>query len=294
MSQVPQHATPLANNRDQSEVLVFCLAINGYQWHYKDNIASHRAYCEKHGFSYQCITQPRISVMGKECVWLKVALMRQALLAGFKWVVCLDADTDIKSDCPDFRAVAEPDKCIMAANGYSDRLNSGVVMARSCADSCLFFGKLLEICEQNIPVEDQVGWGENGHFIYLAKDKPYLQTLSAQWNNNRDAEMDDFIRHYSRGPLFRLKKIGLLQYGLFMFDQFMMHFLRIGRRLEQRKLGTRDQDYIKADLAELLYRVLQRYPLFTPQWLTKKNSEHISNPAVDKALAIAKSPGECL
>jgi len=152
----------------QAQTLVFSIAINGYHWKYKKNIDSHRAYAKRQGYRYVVVDRPVISLLEMECAWLKVALMIEALRAGYQWVLFVDADAEIKADAPAVESLDEVGKCLYMARGYSRRINSGVLIAKQSEEASLFFRKVLENCNLSLPKTDDVGWGENGHIIYFA------------------------------------------------------------------------------------------------------------------------------
>ena len=185
-----------------SRVLCFSVATNGYQYYYQSNIESHKAYCERQGYEYISVTKPWLTLLGRESCWLKVALLRDALLAGYDWVICLDADTEIRDHTPPIHYLEAEGKSIYLSDGFSSRFNTGVFIVKREASSQAFIEKLLHASNHPLPKQCQVGWGENGHVIRLAKGSTIIQRISRRWNNNGEHLLDDYIRHYSRGPLW--------------------------------------------------------------------------------------------
>ncbi|SMF54596.1 hypothetical protein SAMN02745866_03470 [Alteromonadaceae bacterium Bs31] len=183
------------------KVLIFTLAAAGYDWLYKKNIQSHKAYIAKHAYSYSVVNRPRLTTLGLELVWLKIYLMREALKSNYDWLVCLDADTEIRPSCPAIESLEKQGKSIYLAKGYSDRINSGVLILRNDNNSRAFINNIIQNQLKPLAPEDDVGWGENGHVIHFAKNNPYVEIIDKRWNNNSDCEMKDFIRHYSAGPM---------------------------------------------------------------------------------------------
>jgi hypothetical protein len=193
-------------NSDSERVLVFSLALNYYEKIYGRNIDTHRRYTAKFNFDYLMFNEPGFTPLLMESAWLKIPLLVCALRAKYDWVMYLDIDTCVQERAPDFRSVFEDGKDIYLAPGFTNRINSGVVIVKNCLSSET---KLIDIlrhagCEK--PPEDRVGWGENGDFIYGLKNYSGLKILSKEWNNNHQPLLKDFIRHYSAGPLRKTYK----------------------------------------------------------------------------------------
>jgi len=153
---------------------------------------------------------------------------------------------------------------IYAAKGFSGRFNSGVLFIRNTDLSKQFFNTMLEIATHPLPQQDDVGWGENGHFIHLAKSTPLCAELDSRWNNNFQKDLDDHVRHYSRGPLydeFRPPLANMLlerlcHYSLAVFkrlDRLLKHCLP-SQQPDDKNFLTR--------LDNLSARVLSKYPHF--------------------------------
>ncbi|VUD46959.1 hypothetical protein TDB9533_00929 [Thalassocella blandensis] len=187
-----------------ANIIVFSLGACGYHWEYAKNIASHRRYCEKHGYQYILIDTPKFTWLGMEIVWLKILYLQHFLAFDVDWVMCIDADAEIKECCPPLTEIQAPEKSIYMAKGYSGRYNSGVLIVRNTIESQQFFSTILSNRHCTLPTDDDVGWGENGHIIHFAKGKTFVQAICRKWNNNHDPEMKDYIRHYSAGPIRHL------------------------------------------------------------------------------------------
>lgn len=181
--------------------LVFSVACNGYWWRFQKNIESHRRYAERFGYDYVCISEPQFSSLGIEVAWLKIPLILKAFERGYKNVMFLDADTEVRPSAPCFTEVLDGDKALCFSRGYSGRINSGVIITRRSINTANYFRSILASCEQGVPEEDSVGWGENGHIIHHSKGKDFVGIISSKWNNNHDHNLEDYIRHYSAGPL---------------------------------------------------------------------------------------------
>lgn len=184
-----------------NDTLIFTIATGGYHWRYRKNIESQRAYAAKHGYVYSVVDWPKFTLLDLEIVWLKIYLLHEALKKEYRWVAFVDADAEIKPRCPPVSHVYQPGKSIYAAKGYSNRVNSGVLIFHNDNNSRAFVAKVLVNRTQPIPTEDSVGWGENGHVIHFAKQNPHVLVLDKRWNNNHNPDLHDYIRHYSAGPL---------------------------------------------------------------------------------------------
>ncbi len=182
-------------------VLVMSMACNGYQWRYRTLISSHRAYTLRHGYDYLLFDRPALTRMGPECAWLKVPLLLSALQTGYDAVVWLDADTLVRHHCPALSELPHSDKTVFAARGYSMRLNSGVMILKQSVTAMAFLKHALFRATRPLPKEIDIGWGENGHLIDAAHQFDCVHYLDQRWNNNEDPLLDDYIRHYSAGPL---------------------------------------------------------------------------------------------
>lgn len=219
---------------NKMSVLVFSVALNGYQWRYRALLRTHQSYAQKHGFDYQAVTKPGHSALGLEVAWLKVRLISAALKAGYQHIVFLDADTRVADHAPDITQQADSQAEIFAAKGFSGRFNSGVLVVKNSEKTQSFFERLLTIATSAIPEEDDVGWGENGHFIFLAKQSKLVAELDPRWNNNHNRDLDDFIRHFSRGPLYSLYRPTYLDH---LSERVSHYALAICRRMHT--LGER-------------------------------------------------------
>jgi hypothetical protein len=185
----------------KDKVLVFSIALNGYQWLYKDCIASHKRYADRYGYTYQVVTRPYATSIGVECCWLKLTLMIEALGNGYDAVLFVDADAYIQTHAPELSIVLLPDKFVYLAKSYSGRYNSGVMLIKNLSKVRRLLNTIITARDQPILPENDVGWGENGHIIQYTKNCQFVSTLNRSWNNTYDLELNDYIRHFSFGPL---------------------------------------------------------------------------------------------
>jgi len=184
-----------------SKTLVLSIALNGYQWMYKKELSTHKRYAQKQGYKHQAVTRPYVSALGVECCWLKLTLMRTALLSGYDTVLFLDADTVVNASCPALSSVLENEKHIYMAKGYSKRFNSGVLIAQNNELTTSWISRIIDSRFNTVQKENDVGWGENGHVIELSKDVNFIKELDQKWNNTFDYHLDDYIRHSNCGPM---------------------------------------------------------------------------------------------
>jgi Nucleotide-diphospho-sugar transferase len=184
------------NNKN---VLIFCVGLNNYDRMYQRCIESHRKYAEREGYRYQLINKPgKASITAS--AWLKIPLIIKALENGYDWVAFIDADCEIKSEMPPLESLLVEDKYLYMANGFSGRINSGVMIIRNSEEVKNLFRTIYKHSNEEVPNAD---WGENGHLIHFASRWEGLQLLDTRWNNNFKPDLQDYIRHYSAGGPMR-------------------------------------------------------------------------------------------
>lgn len=184
-----------------NKTLIFSIALNGYQWMYQRELKSHEQYAQKYSYVYQAITHPFVSMLGVECCWLKLTLMREALLSGYDTVLFLDADTMVNSNCPALTKIFKERKYVYMAKGYSNRFNSGVLIARNDTKTIEWLTSVINARFNKVQKENDVGWGENGHVIEFSKGVPFIVELDQKWNNTFNNSLKDYIRHQNCGPM---------------------------------------------------------------------------------------------
>jgi hypothetical protein len=236
-------------------VLVFSIALNGYQWLYKDCIASHTRYAERHGYTYQVVTRPYATAIGVECCWLKLTLMIEALDNGYDAVLFVDADAYIQTQTPKLDTVLLPDKYVYLARSYTGRFNSGVMLIKNHKKVRQLINTIITARHQPILAENDVGWGENGHIIEHTKHCEFVSTLNRSWNNTYDPDLNDYIRHFSFGPLRTNVWLNLSHKALARLTKLCSKF--------QGLIEVQSQSYPPQDkLTKLTALVLQRYSAF--------------------------------
>lgn len=184
-----------------NKTLIFSIALNGYQWMYSKELASHKQYAKRNSYDYQAVTRPYFSALGVECCWLKLTLMRAALSAGYQNVMFIDADATVKECCPPLDTLFSKETFIYMAKGYSQRFNSGVLIAQKNPQVIDWLTQVINSRMQPVLDENRVGWGENGHIIELSKGINFIGEIDKKWNNTDDPHLSDFIQHKNCGPL---------------------------------------------------------------------------------------------
>lgn len=240
-----------------SSTLIFTVAINGFHWRYAELINSHRDYAYRHGYHYVCVNRPRLTSLGQEIAWLKLSLALEALKAGYDRVMYVDADARIRECTPALDHLLVPERTVYAAKGYSGRINSGVLIFVRDEASIGLLQTILNNIDAPLPREDEVGWGENGHIIHFFKNHPSVAVLPAEWNNNHTPEMDDYIRHYSAGPLreeFRPSRMG------HTLSWFTVKAANVWRRLDH---CPDDRNAVIQKLPVITQQALRSFPTLT-------------------------------
>lgn len=249
------------NNNTSTDILIFTIALNGYEYLYKKNFISHENYAKKYGYSYICVKKPGLTTLGIECAWLKVALMIRALRNGYRWVIFLDADTRVSEDTPAIITLEKHRKSLYVAKGYSGRLNSGVLIAKNCFQVLKYFEQTLSHAEMPLPAEDDVGWGENGHLIHFASQRYFVHYLDQRWNNNVDQALDDYIRHYSYGPLHGLYHPLFVDKLRYLIQHYTLAVLKRAETYWQR-LFKIPKNSFSVRLNSLVEKTTENYPVF--------------------------------
>jgi hypothetical protein len=176
--------------------------MNYYNEIYGRNVRSDKLHALKFCYNYEFINEPKLTPLLQECAWLKIRLIIAALDAGSDWVVSLDIDAEMKPEAPDFRSLFQEGKDLYMALGHSGRVNSGVMIVKNTPQSVRLFRTILSNAGVRLPKANWVGWGENGEVIHFTRGYPGLEVIDTRWNNNCHPELhDDYIRHYSAGPM---------------------------------------------------------------------------------------------
>lgn len=238
----------------QSETLVFSIALNGYQWLYPEHLESHRTYAYTHNYDHVLITKPVISKLGMECCWLKLILLKGALQNGYQNVMFVDADAHINQTCPTLNSIYCSNKYLYMAYGYTERFNSGVMIARHSNELIIWLENVIRCRYQDIPTIDSTGWGENGHIIHFSKHVNFIKQLHHRWNNTFDHELSDHIRHFSDGPMRSCKLKMIAHYVLRRVSNLIATYCR-AKKIKQ-------SDYTNDILLDEAAQIMKIYPLF--------------------------------
>ncbi len=191
----------LSSKTATQKMLIFSLAMNGYQLVYRSCLSSQARYASKIGADYCAVTRPFFSYAGVECCWLKLHLAKLAFRLGYQQILFLDADAQVQASAPDIRTNLAPGKSIYLAPSYSGQLNSGVMLLCNSVATEAFLDNVLNTMTQPLLGEDSVGWGENGYIIQALQNCAAVEHLCQRWNNTSEANMSDYIRHFNHGPL---------------------------------------------------------------------------------------------
>ena len=236
------------------DLLIISLALNGYQLTYRKHLATHKRYAEEMGAEYLLISKPFISKLGVECCWLKLHAARQALRLGYKNVLILDADAWVNEHSPDIRENIVAGKYIYMAKGYTQRFNSGVMLLNNSPACLRFVDTIINNRIYEIPEEDSVGWGENGHVIHFAKHSSIVKELDCVWNNTYKADINDFIKHRNHGPLRTSFMRKMLHKSLAMASRT---FIRTTNKLTHNSTKRIPSSWFRQELE----MIIQAYPI---------------------------------
>ncbi|MDX1699730.1 MAG: hypothetical protein R3250_03880 [Melioribacteraceae bacterium] len=184
--------------------LVFTIALNGYSQLFKNCIESQKKYCQKFDYKYSIVKKTPPPLSNTDSAWLKLYLIREALKMDFEWIAFIDADCQIRLHTPDFRQYVtnlNSKASIFMAQGFSGRINSGVILIKNTSSALNFLNLVLDNRYKEIPAEDEALY-ENGHVIHYGKDNPYVEIIPNRlWNNNIEFNKESYIQHYSGGIL---------------------------------------------------------------------------------------------
>lgn len=178
------------------------IALGGYKHVFKACIKSHRRYAMLCGYRYFLLDRAPWKLSPCDSAWLKIRLIRDALLMGYDQVLFIDADCEVRPHAPPlFEEIIQDGKFCYAAPGKSGRFNSGFLAFLNTDEAVCFLNNLLAMADKAVPPEDDAPF-ENGHFIYYAKGAGWIQTIGHfEWNNNSTMNQESYVQHYSGGPL---------------------------------------------------------------------------------------------
>lgn len=248
--------------------LVFSIATNGFDVAYRCCIETQRRYARANGYDHVLVRTPYFvwHFSAHDSAWLKIPLILGALSRNYEWILFVDADCEIRPTCPPIQSVERLGKAIYVANGFSGRPNAGVIIVKQSREAIEFFRRLLQAADDSdIPAEDRAPY-ENGHFIHYAKNCDAIQIIDSAWNNNRDACLPDFVRHYT-GPLKGAYRAGMIQRAAPRVAKLVIGAGRttVGARSALRRLVMRDACPplpVRERLRGLFEASCRRYPRY--------------------------------
>lgn len=185
------------------DTLLFSIALNGYDKLFRECIYTQQRYSKKFSFKYCLINKGPQKLTGEESAWLKLYLLREALQCGYEWLGFIDADCEVREHTPDFRTCLSSGTkaSIFMANGFSGRINSGVIFMKNTPEAKAYLDEVIKNRENPVPEEDQAPF-ENGHMIKYGKHNPSVEIINNRlWNNNIEFDPGSYIQHYSGGKL---------------------------------------------------------------------------------------------
>jgi hypothetical protein len=248
------------------KVLVFSIALEGFEHTFSDCIRSHMQYCKKNGYKYLLIKKSPYRLQPHEAAWLKVPLMLASLSAGSEWCFFLDADCEVRPHAPDFTTYLDkiaPEHSIFMAPGFSGRINSGVIFGKNEANTLEFLSTILAHADSEVPDPEDVAPYENGHFIFWGKKNPSLYLLEhSLWNNNSNIDPDSYIQHYSRGKIrdLYLESQASRKNNLERLLESVSTLFYSTKRMEKRPLMTETDVIISESMQQLLAFYVKEYP----------------------------------
>ncbi len=189
--------------------LIFTIAQNGYDTAFLQCIASQRGYARRIGATYVCVTKPRQVSDTAISAWLKIPLVLNALRSGYEWVMYIDADCEVATRAPDFRAdLSGKEGDVFMARGRSGRINSGVIIARRTDTAVRFISSVMDSITEPVPPEDRQSLKyENGNVIFVDRTQGGVSQIDLRWNNTFDPSLVDYVRHYTGAMRPLLKRI---------------------------------------------------------------------------------------
>lgn len=238
---------------ERKKMLVFSLALNGYERLYASYLNSHRTYAERLDADYVAVTHPRLTLLGVECCWLKIYLIEKALDAGYETVLFIDADAYVQNTAPDIRTHFHNNKTFYLVKGYSGEFNSGVILVRKHSTSRALIKQIIDY--RFVAKEQKVGWGENDSVIAATKGVGCVYELTTHWNNTFDTILNDYIRHLNHGPLRKSSKKKLFHRCLSRATKLLWWVTKL--------LPQKQREALIVHMTErVLSKILKRYPHF--------------------------------
>ncbi|MBF9237485.1 DUF273 domain-containing protein [Hymenobacter sp. BT683] len=185
----------------KNRTLVLSIALGGYDLVFRNCIKSQQDYCDRLGYEYRLITDSHYKLTASVSSWLKIVLIIKALKSGYDTIFFIDADCLVRPHTPGIEQIVADTESIYVAQGYSGRINAGVIIVKNTPQSLAFFQNILDKCEIKVPQDDYALY-ENGHMIHYGKNSPEIKIIPRLlWNNNSEIDEKSYVQHYSGGPL---------------------------------------------------------------------------------------------
>ena len=128
-------------------------------------------------------------------------MLLRALKNGYDACLYLDTDVLISPEAPDiFTEQSAQGKAICCANGYTGRINSGVILAFDTVQTTRLLSDILQDAGTHLQAQHSIGWGENGYFIKRLSTCPDFGLVERTWNNTFDFELAAHFTHFT-GPM---------------------------------------------------------------------------------------------
>ena len=181
-------------------ILIFSIATNGYDRHFERHLASQRCLADAMNATHWVVMgSPPWGISAHDSAWLKVPLLLRALSLGYRWVLFLDADCEVRVLKSPFDGLDDGEGAIYLCRDFSRRMNSGMILAHNSGAARRLLRKLMIsslVPGFLLPWEDRNAY-ENGHVIHFWKNEPQVRIMDSRWNwTTEEGEDGAFIRHY--------------------------------------------------------------------------------------------------
>lgn len=181
-------------------MLVFSIATNGYDRHFERHLSSQRRLAEAMNARHWIARgSPPWGISAHDSAWLKVPLLSRALSLGFRWVLFLDADCEVRVLKSPFDGVGDGGGAIHLCRDFSGRLNSGMMLVQNTGETRRLLRKLMLssiVPGFLLPPADRNAY-ENGHVIRFWKNEPQVRIMDNRWNwTTEEGDGEAIIRHY--------------------------------------------------------------------------------------------------
>jgi hypothetical protein len=183
-----------------ASILLFSIATNGYDRHFERHLASQRCLAEMMNATHWTVRgSPPWGITAHDSSWLKVPLLSRALSLGYRWVLFLDADCEVRVLKSPFDGLDDGEGAIYLCRDFSSRLNAGMMLVQNTGEARRLLRKLMLsslVPGSLLPREDRNAY-ENGHVIRFWKNEPQVRIMDSRWNwTTEEGDGGAFIRHH--------------------------------------------------------------------------------------------------